>query len=419
MFRRLPRGPNGLDREQVARNQRARIFGGMIESIAERGYHDTTVANVIGLAGVSRRAFYEQFANKEDCFLATHDIVVARARKLAIEAWQAEHGFSNRLHAACRALLDHIARAPKGPRLVLVDALGVGAPARERMRLADLAFERMIAVALQRAPDGVRPPPLAARAIVGGVRHVAFLRMREGRERELAGLTDEVLDWIEAYRSPPAARPPASSLVSAPIEPSAAAAFLRGSDARALALGSVVHLTLDRGYAALTDAQVASFAGISTEAFHRCFASKEACFLALIDEFVADVGAAVERSIEDSPTWPHAVRRAMAAFVGYLLANEALVRIAFIDVFEVGGAMVGRMTSSVEAVTGLLVEEGPTPRRGPAIAREAVAGAVWATVSSYATGVRRARLRGLVDHLTFVVLAPYIGPKAAIEAINT
>ena len=81
----------------------------MIEAVAERGYSRTTVAHVIGLAGVSRRAFYEQFANKEACFLATYDIVVARARKLVLDAWARERGWANRLHGACKALLDDVA----------------------------------------------------------------------------------------------------------------------------------------------------------------------------------------------------------------------------------------------------------------------------------------------------------------------
>ena len=85
-----------MSRDDVARNQRARMYGGMIEAVAERGYSRTTVAHVIGLAGVSRRAFYEQFANKEACFLATYDIVVARARKLVLDAWAGERGWDNR-----------------------------------------------------------------------------------------------------------------------------------------------------------------------------------------------------------------------------------------------------------------------------------------------------------------------------------
>jgi len=85
-----------MSRDDVERNQRARLYGAMIEAVHERGYPQTTVAHVIALAGVSRRAFYEQFDNKEECFLATYDIVVARARKVVLEAWARERGWANR-----------------------------------------------------------------------------------------------------------------------------------------------------------------------------------------------------------------------------------------------------------------------------------------------------------------------------------
>src|SRR5271154_2426887 len=117
LYRRLPHGPSGMDRDEVARNQRARLYGGMIESVSQRGYQATTVAHVIGLAGVSRRAFYEQFSSKEACFLATYDIVVARARKRVLEAWAGERGWANRGHAAGKAPLGEVAEQPKGPRL--------------------------------------------------------------------------------------------------------------------------------------------------------------------------------------------------------------------------------------------------------------------------------------------------------------
>ncbi|HEX7609502.1 MAG TPA: TetR/AcrR family transcriptional regulator [Solirubrobacteraceae bacterium] len=418
LFRRLPHGPSGMGREEVARNQRARLYAAMIESVAEHGYERTTVARVIALAGVSRRAFYEQFSSKEDCFLATYDIVVARARKQVIDAWQHERGWANRMHAACRALLDHAAQSPKGARLVLVDSLGIGPRARERMQLAGFTFERMLGDILHLAPDGVEVPPLATRAIVGGVRHVAFLRMLDHRERELLLITDEVLDWIDAYRSPAASRLAPAAPAPVPHRPPVPAAFLIGEDKRARALGSVVHLTLDEGYASLTDPQIAEFAGITTEAFHRQFASKEACYLAVLDEIVGEAREAVGRSIEHAGSWPEAVHRAMAELVGYLVTHEALLRIAFVDVFEVGPAMIARMTRAIEAVTDLLAAEGPRPLRGPAIASEAVTGAVWGIISGHVSGGRLARLPALVDHLTFIVLAPYLGPRPAVKAIN-
>lgn len=418
LYHRLPHGPNGMDREDVARHQRARLYGAMIESVAARGYQSTTVAHVIALAGVSRRAFYEQFNNKEECFLATYDIVVARTRKRVLDAWGQERGWANRLHAGCKALLDEAAEFPKGPRLVLVDALGIGPKARERMQLAGLTFERLVGSAFQVAPDGVGFPRLTSRGIVGGIRHVVFVRMVEERERELYTLTDEVLDWIESYRTPAVVRlgvlvPPKPS--QAPPVP---AAFLDREDKRARVLGSVVHLTLDEGYSRLTDPQIAQFAGVSTEAFHKQFPNKEACFLAVLDEFVKEALDSVTPSYENADSWPLGVCRAVKAFIDYLVDHQALLRIAFIDLFEVGPAMVGRMTRSVESFTQLLTEHAPPPRRGPAVAVEAITGALWAMISGYVAHNRISRLPCLTEHLSFTVLAPYLGPKAAIEEIE-
>jgi AcrR family transcriptional regulator len=408
-----------MDREEVARNQRARLYGAMIEAVSQRGYHASTVAHVIGLAGVSRRAFYEQFANKEQCFLATYDIVVAGTRKRMLEAWASERGWANRLHAACKALLDEVAESPKGPHLVLVDALGIGPKARERLQLAGFTFERLVASAFQTAPEEVGFPKLTARAVVGGVRHVVFIRMLEQRERELYALTDEVLDWIESYRTPAAARLGMLGIARPAHVPPTPAAFLARDDRRARVLGSVVHLTLDSGYANLTDPQIAQFAGICTEAFHKQFANKEQCFLAVLDEFVQEALESVKPSMESAGSWPEAVYAAMAAFVDYLVAHQALLRIAFINLFEVGPGMIGRMTRSVEGFTKLLTETetGPEPQRGPAVALEAVTGAVWGIIGTYVANDRLSRLPSLVDQLAFTVLAPYVGAKTAIETI--
>ncbi|HEX3910539.1 MAG TPA: TetR/AcrR family transcriptional regulator [Solirubrobacteraceae bacterium] len=407
-----------MSRDDVARNQRARMYGGMIEAVHERGYPQTTVAHVIALAGVSRRAFYEQFSNKETCFLATYDIVVARARKLVLDAWSRERGWANRLHGACKTLLDDVADQPKGPRLVLVDSLGIGPKARERMSLASTTFERVLATAFQADPSGEELSPLTVRAIVAGIRHVAFTRMYEHREKELYTLADELLDWVESYRSPTAKRLNVSGLVYPDqVEPQAAL-FLASDDRRSRALSALVHLTLDERYSELSDPQIAQFAGISTEAFHKLFANKEACFLAVLDEFVAEAMEVVKRSIEPASSWPEAVHLAVSALVEYFAGHEALSRLAFIEIFDVGPGMVGRMTRSIEDFTKLLDELGPEARRGPLVTREAVTGAIWGIVSAYASHDRVRQLPRLTDQLTFLVLAPYIGPKPAMETIE-
>ncbi len=407
-----------MKREEVARHQRARLYGGMIESISRRGYASTTVAQVICLAGVSRRAFYEQFANKEACFLATYDIAVVRSRKQVLEAWGSERGWDNRLHASYRAFLDHVVAEPKSARLVLIDGLGIGAKSRERLNLAGNAYERLLCAAFKVSPDAAPLPRIAARAMVGGVRQVVFNRVRENHVRELRTLADELLDWVEAYRTPAIPRLNAIALKTPPEIPLAEVEFLAAGDTRAKVLSAIVHLTLDEGYSELSDPRIAQFAGISTEAFHKQFRDKEACFLTAIDEFVAETLTAVEDAIAGAGSWSQAVPIAVSTLIYQIVARPALLKLTFIDLFDVGPGMIDRMTSSIARFTELLTAGAPEPRRAPEIVSEAITGAIWDIISTNVSSERMCYLPCLVNHIAFIVLAPYTGPKDAIEAIE-
>src|SRR4051812_15625203 len=75
-IRPLPRGPHSLSRDEAVASQRGRMIEAMAETVAEKGYAATTVADVVARAGVSRKTFYEHFADREQCFLAAYDAAV-------------------------------------------------------------------------------------------------------------------------------------------------------------------------------------------------------------------------------------------------------------------------------------------------------------------------------------------------------
>ncbi|HXA54283.1 MAG TPA: TetR/AcrR family transcriptional regulator [Solirubrobacteraceae bacterium] len=416
MYRRLPHGPHGMGRDAVARHQRARLFGAMIEAVHRQGYKATTVAHVIALAGVSRRAFYEQFANKEDCFLGTYDIAVARAKRRMMDGWMMERGWANRVHRACQALVEDACRNAKSARLVLIEGLGLGVKSRERLMRSAIAFERAVADGFRVAPDGVQLPPLGPKAIVGGGRYMMFERLRSNRAAELPMLTDELLDWVSAYRSP-AARigvtrtPP-------PHRPAEPARFLESDEKRARVLGAVVHLTLDEGYQELTDPQIAQFAGMSTESFHKQFPSKRECFLAAVDEFVDETIEVIAAAAARASTWSEAAYLGVKAAIEHFVVHPGLTRMAFEDLYEVGPAVIDNIGNSLGKLATLLREGSPEPRRAPLLAHEAVAGGLWAIVGNYAVRKRVRYLPSLTDHLAYLVLAPYVGPKAAGQTID-
>lgn len=419
LYKRLPHGPHGMDRKAVARHQRARIYGGMVESVYQRGYAATSVAHVIALAGVSRRAFYEQFPNKEECFLSTYDAVVTSARKRVLRAWMSERGWANRLYAALNAFLAEISHDPRSAYLALIEAPSMGVRGNERTQVTATAFERIVATGFSLSPDRIALPPLAPRAIVGGVRLVVGRRLRDPRERELAGLTDELLDWIGSYRSASVARLRTLGSTSPQPLPTRKAKFLERKDKRSLLMDSLVQLSLDEGYMSITDADIARHAGTTTESFHREFNIKDECLLAVVDEFAAEALDAVWSATRDCDSWPEAVQAGVRALVGFCAAHPGLVRLTFVDVFDSGNGVAERLSGLMDGFLKVMTRGVPDPQRAPAVAGEAILGAVWAILASYAPHDRLRYLPCLVDHLTYLILSPYIGARAAVEAIES
>src|SRR6266511_5092493 len=85
--KQLPRGRHGLPRETVTQSQQGRILQSMVQAVAQRGYQETRVADVVEGAGVARKTFYDYFDDKQDCFLAAYDQVSARMFETASAAF--------------------------------------------------------------------------------------------------------------------------------------------------------------------------------------------------------------------------------------------------------------------------------------------------------------------------------------------
>ena len=82
----LPRRPRASLREELRASQRGRLICAIADAVAAEGYAATSVADVIALAGVSRRTFYEHFADKESCYLAAYDSGAQAIHRAMVEA---------------------------------------------------------------------------------------------------------------------------------------------------------------------------------------------------------------------------------------------------------------------------------------------------------------------------------------------
>jgi AcrR family transcriptional regulator len=70
--RGLPRGRARMPAEAVGAAHRARLLRAVVGAVADRGYANVRIADIVDRARVSRQAFYIQFDSKEACFLAAH-----------------------------------------------------------------------------------------------------------------------------------------------------------------------------------------------------------------------------------------------------------------------------------------------------------------------------------------------------------
>lgn len=149
----------------------------MAEEVAMRGASSVTVARVIARAGVSRRLFYELFADIEDCFLATFDWGVEQARLLAVDAYTAERSWREGIRAGLGALLRFFDERPLIGQLCVVHAAGGGPRVLERRSRVIVELCEVVDRGRTETSGGRVPPPVVAEGVVGAVLAVLYTRM--------------------------------------------------------------------------------------------------------------------------------------------------------------------------------------------------------------------------------------------------
>jgi AcrR family transcriptional regulator len=183
---KLPGGNHKLPREFVLRSQRDRMLDAMARACASEGYGGATVSAVIAGAGVSRKTFYEHFRDREDCFLAAYDAILAQFLGQVIAAYeQPELDWPQRVRAAIDALLSFLAAEPAFARMCIVEALAAGERAIERYNSAVRVLASLLDEGRARLPSPDEVPASTAGAVIEGG---AFLI----REQILADRTERL-----------------------------------------------------------------------------------------------------------------------------------------------------------------------------------------------------------------------------------
>jgi AcrR family transcriptional regulator/DNA-binding MarR family transcriptional regulator len=153
------------------------MLAAMAEEVAFRGAASVTVARVIARARVSRRLFYEQFADVEDCLLATLDWAVEQARTVVLDACRDQDDWLERMRIGLAVLLRFFDVQPLLAQVCIVQAPGGGRRVLERRSAVIAELSAAVDEGRELVRGGDAPSPLVAEGVVGAVLAVLYGRV--------------------------------------------------------------------------------------------------------------------------------------------------------------------------------------------------------------------------------------------------
>jgi AcrR family transcriptional regulator len=183
----------------TSQEHRGRLLRGMATAVAAKGYADTTIADVVREASVSRRTFYEHFHDKAECLIALYEAASRNALRVLRESIDPSHGWQEQVERAIGAYLQCLATNPVLLRTLFVEILGLGPQGLEVRRamhreLSDFLVQLVNAGTERQA----NMTPGIAMAVIGGVHELVLQAIEDGKVDELPGLTATATQLLKA-----------------------------------------------------------------------------------------------------------------------------------------------------------------------------------------------------------------------------
>jgi AcrR family transcriptional regulator len=208
---RPPPGRQPLSKEFIAQHQRARIIAALAEETAVRGYRSVTVADIVRRAGIARNTFYDNFASKEDCFLAAQQYAVETAVARVVEAAGKLESWPARVNAGLAAFLRYVASEPALARTCMVEALSAGPASVERYEQSLQMFVPLFRIGRTVSRNGDSLPDTLEETVIGGIFWVIYQRIMAGETERIVELLPELVEFaLTPYLGAEAAKRSAS-----------------------------------------------------------------------------------------------------------------------------------------------------------------------------------------------------------------
>lgn len=405
--RRLSPGP-GVTREEVELNHRERLYGATVAVTASKGYADTTVTDLIRVAGVSPSTFYKYFADKEACFLATLEVLVNGVVAMTASRLRRGEGWEQRAEEGMKRFIELLVTQPDAARVCVIEAEAAGPKATAMVDTTVVEFEAMVRSVFDELPDQRGMPAEMITAMVGAVRKIMQTRLQRREESALLEMVPKLVELALTYRPPPK---PLPSRPRRKIAPSPGA---RGVDEPAERIETAtMAVVAKKGYAEATLADIAAEAGVSLRTFYATFAGKAEAFEATLLRARLRMAAATLPAAKRTSSWPEAVWALTHAGLAFFDQEPDFARLITVDIYSAGREALEGRDRAIESArhfveAGLLASGMDNP-----VAAEAIQSGIYAMLAERVRSRRHRNLRGLAPLMIYMTLVPFLGPEEA------
>lgn len=420
-----------------------RLLRAVTLAVAEQGYRQTTVADVIRVAGVGRNSFYSRFSDKEQCFLTAYEEILAAAVRTVREATE-EPGGSG-VEPRLAALFAHAARQPQAARAALIESHAAGGAASVQRERAMAALTAMLRPGVGAPARGGGLAEQVPSAVYAGIETLLMRRAREGRSDELPGLASDVATWVAGYAvcfepdaAPVPLAPPArpsrrrgqapGSLIAVgpsgrrglPPGPKRAPRDFIAQNLRDRMLDAIATIAGRDGYDAVTVQAIVTAAETSKRSFYEHFTSVPEAFEATVLLGAEGIMTVVLPAYAGRPDWDGAIVAALVALCRFLDEEPAFARTGLVEALSAGAGAIGVRDQVIAAIAGSLSD---AYRRSelvadPVLTGELVAGAAMTLCARAVANGRAGKLYALAPTLAYLALVPAAGTHAAAAAIS-
>jgi AcrR family transcriptional regulator len=417
LFSRLPGGPRRMKADEVARHQKGRLEGAMIEAVARHGFASTTVRELVTLAGVSKSTFYDHFESKEECFLAAFDSIVAQVTEEVAAAYGSSGPLRERLIAGLGRFMELVVERPEVATFATVDSLTLGSGSLAHRERSWESFEQITRRYFIDEPLQQRVSELTVRAILSGISGVVYQHLRGSRTDELPALVEPLIDWAFSYQGPEtdpvrravvAAEQPSSVRIGDEEdlsweEPPDSPLSRSTLSQRERIIRAAAKVVAERGYEALSIPAISAAAGTSNQTFYENFDSKREAFLAAFDVLADEALRVGAEALESADDGPEAVGAALRALTEHIAGNRMFARLAFVEMLAAGPLALDRSEEMMNRVLSSFEEAGG---KAPRVVLEATSSGIWFVIQREVATGRETSLPDKAPELARLAMAP-------------